>query len=110
MGTVELTGLEIIATQALGQLFAIASHSAFTMPAAQGSRRVSSSAALFSARQQARVLGDIARPCGNCCPSSSSSSSVPTKTLLTPYPAMYDGQQRCSQPCRQPLLPALHNK
>jgi hypothetical protein len=34
MGTVEFTGLEMIATQALGQLFAIASHSAFTMPAA----------------------------------------------------------------------------
>lgn len=32
MGTVELTGLEIIATQAFGQLLAIASHSVFTMP------------------------------------------------------------------------------
>ena len=33
MGTVELTGLEMMATHALGQYLAMPSHSVFTMPA-----------------------------------------------------------------------------
>ena len=36
MGTVELTGLEMMATQASGQYLATPSHRVFTMPASQG--------------------------------------------------------------------------
>ena len=69
MGTVELTGLEMMATQASGQYLATPSHRVFTMPMLQGMGMSQGKLHLRSAPPlHRRVLASVKASCMFACP------------------------------------------